>query len=127
MDELEHDNRTADKPSSINMRRPSMHTARSLLSNLEPSSRIHTTIPSKRKIHVMEPDEYDEDYRDEEINEYRGLALEEARVLKTSHETRGETSIDGNYKPSIDTHPETEPDTYSGAEIDDMVHGIYRA
>ena len=93
----------------------------------QPSSRIHTTIPSKRKIHVMEPDEYDEDYRDEEINEYRGLALEEARVLKTSHETRGETSIDGNYKPSIDTHPETEPDTYSGAEIDDMVHGIYRA
>ncbi|KAF3570176.1 hypothetical protein F2Q69_00059642 [Brassica cretica] len=30
MDELEYGNRTADKPSSIDTRRPSMHTARSL-------------------------------------------------------------------------------------------------
>ncbi|KAF3568432.1 hypothetical protein DY000_02016670 [Brassica cretica] len=38
----------------------------------------------------METDEYDEDYKEEEIIEYRGLAMEEARVLMTSHETREE-------------------------------------
>ena len=37
----------------------------------------------------MDPDEYDENYRKEEIIEYRGFAMEEEGVLKISHETRG--------------------------------------
>ena len=44
----------------------------------QPSFTIQTATPSKKKIIVMEPDEYDEDYREEEIIEYRGLAMEEA-------------------------------------------------
>ncbi|KAF3537205.1 hypothetical protein F2Q69_00021450 [Brassica cretica] len=48
MDELEHDNQTADKPSSINTRRPSMHTARSLRSDLEPSSVVAPSLRSDR-------------------------------------------------------------------------------
>ncbi|KAF3555359.1 hypothetical protein F2Q69_00014110 [Brassica cretica] len=43
----------------------------------QPSFTIHTAIPSKRKINEMEPDEYDEDYREEEIIEYCGLAMDE--------------------------------------------------
>ena len=58
---------------------------------------------------AMEPDEYDEDYIEEEIIEYRGLAMEEAGVLQISNETIGETSIDGNNKISFDTHHGTEP------------------
>ena len=89
----------------------------------QPSSAIHTAIPSKRKISDMEADEYDEDYREGEMTEYRGLAMEEAIILKTSHETRGETSIDSNYKPSIDTHHETKSDTI---EEDDADYGYLR-
>ncbi|KAF2556413.1 hypothetical protein F2Q68_00015322 [Brassica cretica] len=52
---------------------------------------IQTAIPSKRKISAMVPDEYYEDYREEEIIE-------------------GETSIEGNNKTSIDTHHGVESD-----------------
>ncbi|KAF3564087.1 hypothetical protein DY000_02014442 [Brassica cretica] len=44
----------------------------------QPSFTIQTTTPSKRKISTMEPYEYDEDYREEEIIEYPALAMEEA-------------------------------------------------
>ena len=70
----------------------------------QPSFTIQTTTPSKRKISTMEPYEYDEDYREEEIIEYPALAMEEAWVLYISHETIKETSIDGNKKTSINTH-----------------------
>ena len=70
----------------------------------QPSFDVHNAIPSKRKMSALEPDEYDEDYREEKIIDYRGLAMEEAGVLKIFHETRGETSIDENIKTSIDTH-----------------------
>ncbi|KAF2620768.1 hypothetical protein F2Q68_00038890 [Brassica cretica] len=43
-------------------------------------------------------------------NKYHGLAMEEAGVLHISHETVGETSIDGNNMISIDTHHGTELD-----------------
>ncbi|KAF3560354.1 hypothetical protein F2Q69_00013587 [Brassica cretica] len=76
----------------------------------QPSFMISTATPSKRKTCAMEPDEYDEDYREEEIIEYRGLAMEESRVLKSFHQTRGETSIDGNNKTSIDSHHRREQD-----------------
>ena len=76
----------------------------------QPSFAVHTAIPSKRKMSAMEPYEYDEDYREEEIIEYRGLSMEEAGVLQISHETIRETSIDGNNKISIDTHHGIEPD-----------------
>ncbi|KAF3555419.1 hypothetical protein F2Q69_00013577 [Brassica cretica] len=76
----------------------------------QPSFTVHTVIPSKRKMSAMEPYEYDEDYREEEIIEYRGLSMEEAGVLQISHETIRETSIDGNNKISIDTHHGIEPD-----------------
>ncbi|KAF2561251.1 hypothetical protein F2Q70_00017253 [Brassica cretica] len=33
----------------------------------QPSFVVHTAIPSKRKINTMEKDEYDENYREEEI------------------------------------------------------------
>ncbi|KAF3587995.1 hypothetical protein F2Q69_00029104 [Brassica cretica] len=52
---------------------------------------IQTAIPSKRKISAMVPDEYYEDYREEEIIE-------------------GEISIEGNNKTSIDTHHGVESD-----------------
>ena len=48
----------------------------------------------------MEPDECDEDYGEEEIIEYCGLAIENAWVLKITQENWGETSIDGNNKTS---------------------------
>ena len=51
----------------------------------QPSFTIHTITPSKRKICAMEPDEYDEDYIEEEIIEYCGLAMQEARVFRISH------------------------------------------
>ncbi|KAF2551136.1 hypothetical protein F2Q68_00034971 [Brassica cretica] len=76
----------------------------------QPSFSVHTATPSKRKMSAMEPDEYDEDYKEEATIEYRGLAMEEAEVLKRSHETRGETSIDGDIRISIDTHHGAEPD-----------------
>ena len=44
--------------------------------------------------------------------------MEEARVLKTSHETRVETSIDGNHKPSIDAYHETESDARAKDDAD---------
>ena len=44
----------------------------------QPSFVIQTATPSKKKISAMELDEYDEDYREEEIIEYSGLAMEEA-------------------------------------------------
>ena len=59
----------------------------------QPSFAVHTAIPSKRKMSAMETDEYDEDYKEKATIEYRGLAMEESWVLKSLHETRGETSI----------------------------------
>ena len=44
--------------------------------------------------------------------------MEEARVLKTSHETMVEISIDGNHKPSIDTYHETESDARAKDDAD---------
>ncbi|KAF3493008.1 hypothetical protein DY000_02053111 [Brassica cretica] len=52
-----------------------------------------------RKMSPMEPDEYDEDYIEEEIIEYRGLAMEEPDAKaeeSTSIDWRGQPSIDGN-------------------------------
>ena len=72
----------------------------------------------------MVPDEYYEDYREEEIIEYRGLAMEEAGVLKILHENKGVTSIDGNHKALIDTHHETESDTRAENDAD---YGYLRA
>ncbi|KAF3508560.1 hypothetical protein F2Q69_00007109 [Brassica cretica] len=84
----------------------------------QPSFAMQTATPSKRKISAMDPDEYDEDYREEDIIEYRGLSMEEAGVLKISHETRGETTIDGNHKPSIHTHHETKSDARAEDDAD---------
>ncbi|KAF8092057.1 hypothetical protein N665_0425s0001 [Sinapis alba] len=47
--------------------------------------------------------EYDEDYREEELIEYRGIAMEEAGIFQVSHQLGKLTSIDGNHSPSIDT------------------------
>ena len=63
---------------------------------------IETATPSKRKISAMDTDEYDEHYIEEEIIEYRGFAMEEAGVLKISHETRG--NIDRRKPQTIDRY-----------------------
>ena len=76
----------------------------------QPNFVVHTSTPSKRKMSAMEPDEYDEDYKEKATIEFCGLAMEEKRVLMRSHETGGETSIDGNIRISIDTHHGKEPD-----------------
>ncbi|KAH0868217.1 hypothetical protein HID58_075239, partial [Brassica napus] len=58
---------------------------------------------------AMEPDEYDEDYKEEATIEYRGLAMEEAEVLKQKmymirrqNTIRTEATIDGLTRLSID-------------------------
>ncbi|KAF2610948.1 hypothetical protein F2Q70_00011168 [Brassica cretica] len=84
----------------------------------QPSFSIHTATPSERKLSAMENDEYDEDYKEEANIEYHGLAMEEEGVLKPSHETKGETLIDNNYKASIDTHHETESDARAETSAD---------
>ena len=70
----------------------------------QPSFAVHTSTPSKRKMSAMEHDEYDEDSKEEASIEYRGLAMEEAGVLRRSHETGGGTSTDRDIRISIDTH-----------------------
>ena len=97
----------------------------------QPSLTIQTATLSKRKISEMEPDEYDEDYREEEIIGYCGLAMEEEGVLKSSHETRGKTSIDENHKTSIDIHQTTKLDAraeddanFGSLRVDEF--GIFR-
>ena len=52
----------------------------------------------------MRSDKYNEDYHKEKIIEYRGLAMDDERVLHISHAYKKETSIDSNTKPSIDVH-----------------------
>ncbi|KAG2293078.1 hypothetical protein Bca52824_039747 [Brassica carinata] len=70
----------------------------------QPSFAVHTSTPSKKKMSAMEHDEYDEDNKEEASIEYRGLAMEEAGVLRRSHETGGGTSTDRDIRISIDTH-----------------------
>ncbi|KAH0868208.1 hypothetical protein HID58_075230, partial [Brassica napus] len=48
---------------------------------------------------AMEPDEYDEDYKEEATIEYRGLAMEEAEVLRPQ-----EMSLDDTYKRLDDVY-----------------------
>ena len=71
---------------------------------------VNTATPSKMKMGAMEHDEYDDGYKEEATIEYSGFAMEETRVLRGSHDTRGETSIDGEITISIDTHHRTEAD-----------------
>ena len=52
----------------------------------------------------MRSDEYDDDYHKEMMIEYHGLAIDDERVLHTSHATNKATSIDNDIKPSINIH-----------------------
>uniref|UniRef100_M4ETS5 Uncharacterized protein n=1 Tax=Brassica campestris TaxID=3711 RepID=M4ETS5_BRACM len=76
----------------------------------QPCFAVNTATPSKMKMSAMERDEYDDGYKEEATIEYSGFAMEETRVLRGSHDTRGETSIDGDITISIDTHHGTEAD-----------------
>ncbi|KAF3509399.1 hypothetical protein F2Q69_00005713 [Brassica cretica] len=118
----------------------------------QPSFAVHTSTPSKRKMSAMEHDEYDEDNKEEASIEYRGLAMEEAGVLRdelgfakapdgriihvSREDIRDIMKRSTMYEEASICLPEHAEKfnrilpslrSYSRADIDDMVHGICRS